>query len=106
MAASVKFLSCREAVPRCLRRSPPLIGTLGVNRTSWRIPIPRHACMFLVLGFGGASVCRTLFLESQSSAGLRMQPYPRAPDLVWPGHLHGTGCCGAQAMDTGFSVSG
>ena len=21
-----------------------------------------------------------------------MQPYPRAPDLVWPGRLHGTGC--------------
>ena len=46
--------------------------------------------------------CRTLRLESQSSAGLRMQPYPRAPDLVWPGHLHGTGCLSARAMDTGF----
>ena len=21
-----------------------------------------------------------------------MQPYPRSPDLVWPGHLHGPGC--------------
>ena len=31
-----------------------------------------------------------------------MQPYPRAPDLVWPGHLHGTGCLSARAMDTGF----
>ena len=32
-----------------------------------------------------------------------MQPYPRAPDLVWPGRLHGTGCLSARAMDTGFS---
>ena len=31
-----------------------------------------------------------------------MQPYPRAPDLVSPGHLHGTGCLSAGAMDTGF----
>ena len=46
--------------------------------------------------------CRPLRLESQSSAGLRMQPYPRSLDLVWPGHLHGTGCLSARAMDTGF----
>ena len=45
--------------------------------------------------------CRTLRLESQSSAGLRMQPYPRSPDLVWPGHLHGTGCVSARAVGTG-----
>ena len=31
-----------------------------------------------------------------------MQPYPRAPDLVWPGDLHGTGCLSARATDTGF----
>ena len=31
-----------------------------------------------------------------------MQPYPGSPDLVWPGHLHGTGCLSARAMDTGF----
>ena len=31
-----------------------------------------------------------------------MQPYPRSPDLVWPGYLHGTGCLSARAMDTGF----
>ena len=31
-----------------------------------------------------------------------MQPYPRSPDLVWPGHLHGTGCLSARSMDTGF----
>ena len=30
-----------------------------------------------------------------------MQPYPRAPDLVWPGHLHGTGCLSARAVGTG-----
>ena len=59
-----------------------------------------HACSWYwgseVLGWG------TLRLESQSSAGLRMQPYPRSPDLVWPGHLHGTGCLSAWAMNTGF----
>ena len=33
-----------------------------------------------------------------------MQPYPRAPDLVWPGHLHGSGCLSARAMDTGFPI--
>ena len=43
-----------------------------------------------------------LRLESQSSAGIRMQPYPPSPDLVWPGQLHGTGCLSAGAMDTGF----
>ena len=56
MAASVTCLSRREAVPPCLRTSPPLGGTLGVHRTSWRIPFPRHACTFLVLGFRGAWV--------------------------------------------------
>ena len=49
-------------------------------------------------------MCRTLRLESQSSAGLRMQPYPRSPDLVLLGHLHGTGCLSAPALDTGFPI--
>ena len=31
-----------------------------------------------------------------------MQPYPRFPDLVGPGHLHGTGCLSARAVGTGF----
>ena len=35
-----------------------------------------------------------------------MQPYPRAPDLVWPGHLHGTGCLSARAVGTGFLTVG
>ena len=43
-------------------------------------------------------------LESKSSAGFRMQPYPWAADLFWPGHLHGTGCFSARAMDTGFPI--
>ena len=30
-----------------------------------------------------------------------MQPYPRSPDLVWPGHLHDTGCLSARALGTG-----
>ena len=34
-----------------------------------------------------------------------MQPYPRAPVLVWLGHLHGTGCLSARAMDTGFPTA-
>ena len=48
--------------------------------------------------------CRTLRLESQSSAGLRMQPYPQSLDLFWASHLHGTGCLSARAMDTGFPI--
>ena len=56
IAASVTCLSRREAVPPCLRTSPYLGRTLGIHRTSWRIPFSRHACMFLVLGFRGASV--------------------------------------------------
>ena len=56
MAASVSYLSCREGVPPCSPTSPPLGGDLGVHRTSWRIPFPRHACMFLVLGVRGAWV--------------------------------------------------
>ena len=35
-----------------------------------------------------------------------MQPYPRSPDLVWPGHLHGTGCLRARAVGTGFPTAG
>ena len=56
MATSVTCLSRQEGVPPCLRTSPPLGGTLEVHRTSWRIPFPRHACTFLVLGFRGAWV--------------------------------------------------
>ena len=37
-------------------------------------------------------------------AGLRMQPNPRSPDLVWPGHLHGTGCLSARARNSGFPI--
>ena len=35
-----------------------------------------------------------------------MQPYPRAPDLVWPGHLHGSGCLSARAVGTRFPTVG
>ena len=31
-----------------------------------------------------------------------MQPYPRAPHLVLPGQLHGTGCLSARTVDIGF----
>ena len=63
-----------------------------------------HACSWY-LG-SEALGCRTLRLESQCSAGLRMQPYPRSPDLVWPGHLPGTGCLTARAVGTGFPTVG
>ena len=56
MAASVTCLSRREGVPPGLRTSPPLSGALVTHRASWRIPFPRHACMFLVLGIRGAWV--------------------------------------------------
>ena len=35
-----------------------------------------------------------------------MQPYPRSSDLVWPGHLHGSGCLSARAVGTGFPTVG
>ena len=54
IAASMTYLSRQEGVPPGLRTSLPLAGTLGVHRTSLRIPSSRHACMFLVLGFRGA----------------------------------------------------
>ena len=54
IAAGVTCLSRREGVSPCLRTSPPSGGTLEVHRTSWRIPFPRPACTFLVLGFRGA----------------------------------------------------
>ena len=63
-----------------------------------------HACSWY-LG-SEALGCRTLRLESLSSAGLRMQPYPQSPDLVWPGHLHGPGCLSARAVGTGFPTVG
>ena len=31
-----------------------------------------------------------------------MPPYPRSPDLVWPGHVHGTGCLSARTVGTGL----
>ena len=74
---------------RCL-----LGGGFGRVRWCWRAVW----WLWAVFVFG----CRTLRLESQSSAGLSVQPYPRSPDLVWPGHLHGTGCLSARAVGTGF----
>ena len=60
--------------------------------------------MVLVLGSEVLGCC-TLLVESQSSAGLGMKPYPRAPGHVLPGHLHGTGCLSGRAMDTGFPTA-
>ena len=76
----------------------PLVGP-----REGRGDVAMHACSW----YCGSEVlgCRTLRLESESSAGLRMQPYPRSLDLVPPGHLHGTGCLSARAMDTGFPTA-
>ena len=95
IVAGVTCLSRQEGVLPCLRTSPPLGGTLEVHRTSWRIPFPRHACTFLVLGFRGAWV-------SHAPPRVSMQPYRRSPDLVSPGQLHGTGCLSSRAVDTWF----
>ena len=101
MAASVTACHAGRVGTRACAR--PLLwaepwgftGLPGVSRSRGM-----HACSW----YWGSEVlgCRTLHLESRRSAGLRMQPYPRSPDLVWPGHLHGTGCLSARTMDTGF----
>ena len=101
IAASVTACHAGWVGPRACAR--PLLwaepwgfaGLPGVSRFQ-----VMHACSW----YWGSEVlgCRTLRLESESSAGLGMQPYPRSLDLVWPGHLHGTGCLSARAMDTGF----
>ena len=103
ITASGTYLSRREGVHPCFRTSPPLGGTLGVHRTTWRILFPKHACMFSVLGFRGAWVWHAQ-PRVPKQRSLRMQPYCRSPDFVWPGHLHGTGCLSARAMDTGFPI--
>ena len=55
IAAKLTYLSHRQGVPPCLRTSHLLSGTLGVNRTTWRMPLPRHACgVFWVVWFRGA----------------------------------------------------
>ena len=56
LPAGVICSSRQEGVPPCLRTSPLLGGTLEVHQTPWHILFPRHACMFLVLGFRGAWV--------------------------------------------------
>ena len=101
IAASVTACHAGRVGPRACAR--PLLcaepqgftGPPGVSRSQGM-----HACSW----YWGSEVpgCRTLRLKSQSSAGLRMLPYPRSPDLVWPRHLHGTGCISARAMVTGF----
>ena len=86
----------------CACVCPLLQGTLGVHRTSLCIPFPRHASGIL-FGTPGSEVlgCRTLCLVSQSSAGLRMQRYPRSGGHVWPGRLQGAGCLSNRAMGPG-----
>ena len=51
IAASVTACHAGRVGPRACTRPLLWAETLGVHRTSWRIPLPRHACMFLVLGF-------------------------------------------------------
>ena len=63
IAASVTYLSRREAVPPCLRTSPPLGGTLEVHGTSWRIPFP-EACMHVL----GTRIPRRLGVARSASS--------------------------------------
>ena len=77
IAASVTCLSRREGVSPCLRTSPPLNGTLEVQRTSWRILFPRHACVFLLLGFRGAWVS-----HAPPPVPKQRRPYDAALPLV------------------------
>ena len=104
-AASVRNVPRREGVPPHLRTAGLLGGALGGQWTSPRIRFPRHTVGIVVPWYLGSEVlgCCTLRLESQSSAGLGMQVYPRSPVPVWPGDLRGTGCLSARAMDTRFS---
>ena len=74
IAASVTCLSRREGVPSCLRTSPPLGGTLGVHRTSWRIPFPRRACTFLVLGFRLGVARSALSPKAAQALGCSLTP--------------------------------
>ena len=65
-------------------------------------PVPK-ACMHVL----GTRVPRRLGVARSASSPKAAQalgcgPYPRSPDLVWPGHLHGTGCLSARAVGTGF----
>ena len=63
-------------------------------------PVPK-ACMHVL----GTRVARRLGVARSASSpkaaqalGCSLTP----PDLVWPGHLHGTGCLSARAVGTGF----
>ena len=116
IAASMTYLSCREAVPPCLRRSPPLGRTLGVHRTSWRIPFPRHASMSLVLGFRGAWVSYTPPRVPQqrrpydaalpTSSGYRLAGSPACHGLPQcPGWGHWIShCCVAIVFGSGLCL--
>ena len=63
----------------------------------------RKACMHIL----GTRVRRRLGVSRSASSPKAAQPLgcsliPRAPNPVWRGHLNGTGCLSARAMDTGF----
>ena len=77
MAGSVTNISRREGVPLRLRTSPPLGGNLGVRKTSWPIPFPRHASgVVLVLGFRGAWVvaCSASSPKAAQALGCSLTP--------------------------------
>ena len=65
------------------------------------------ACMHVL----GTWVPRRLGVARSASSPKAVQTLgcsltPRSPDLVWPGHLHGTGCLSARAVGTGFPTVG
>ena len=68
-------------------------------------PVPK-ACMHIL----GTRVPRRLGVARSASSpkaaqALRCSLGPRSPDLVWPSHLHGTGCLSARAVCTGFPTA-
>ena len=84
---------------------PPFGRNPGGSPDFLAYPVPKARMHVLGTRFRGAWVSHAAPRVRKGCAGLRMQPYPRAPDLVWPGHLHGTGCLSARAMDTGFPIA-
>ena len=65
-------------------------------------PVPK-ACRHIL----GTWVPRRLGVARSASSPKAVQALgcsltPGAPDIVWPGQLHGTGCLSARALDAGF----
>ena len=66
-------------------------------------PVPKPYPQAALCWYWGSEVlgCSTLRLDSLSSAALKMQPYPRFPGHVWPGHLPGACFLSSWVMSAG-----